>query len=82
MQGAILIGPLQMALFKIGVIYRGASIWPTFIGYESSTLGKKIWNKMWFDCEHFRYTHWELGKMLGTSLGTWWEHQEPKNWNL
>ncbi len=78
LQGAILIGPLQMALFKIEVIYRGASIWPTFTGYESSTLGKKIWNKMWFNCEHFRHTHWELGKMLGTSLGTWWEHQDPK----
>jgi hypothetical protein len=78
LQGAILIGPLQMTLFKIEVIYRGASIWPTFIGYESSTLGKKNAKKCGL-IANISGTH--VGN-LRTSLGTWWEHQDPKKWNL
>jgi hypothetical protein len=68
-----LIGPSQMVLFKIKVIYRGASIWPTYRLWKFN-LVKKIWNKMWFNCEHFR-AHtlgtWEdVGNIIGNIEGT------------
>jgi hypothetical protein len=48
-----------MALFKIEVIYRGASISPTFIGYESST---------WSYWEHLLGTHLEHGQPFGNFI--------------
>jgi len=61
--------------------YRGASLWPSFIGYESSTLGKEYG------------TMGDIGNIWGNTLGTCWEplgtHQEHggntkiwKNWTL
>lgn len=78
LQGTILLGPLQMALFKIELIYKGASIWTTFIGFEVQLWAKKYGINCGLIAKISGTHIGNLGKTLGTLLGAWWEHRDPK----
>jgi hypothetical protein len=54
--------------------YRGASLWPSFIGCESSILSKKLWDKVW--------GYWDNLRMLATGsepLGTCGRNKDTGN---